>query len=72
MSKQLKRFLIALICFIAIATAFILEFALLDITAAWAVVLIVITGVVLVISALWALYKLVDISMGCGRKNDNT
>ena len=63
LSKRLKRFLIALICFIAIAAVFVLEFALLDITAPWVVVLIVITGFVLFVSAIWALYRLIDISM---------
>ena len=51
MRKEVKRFLIALIVFIAIAAALILEFALLDISAAWVIALIVITGAALIISA---------------------
>ena len=59
MSDQLKQFLIALISFIAIAAAFVLEFALLDTTMTWVVILIVITGVVLVVSASCAFLSLI-------------
>lgn len=60
MSKQLKQFLIALIISIAIATAFVLEFALLDITMAWVLVLIAITAVILVGSFLYVLLRFVE------------
>lgn len=63
MSKRLKQFLIALISFIVIATAFILEFALLDITKTWVIVLIVINGVMLLVSAVYTLFALIDIDM---------
>ena len=63
MNKKLKRFLIALIVFIIIAAAFVLEFALLDITAVWVTMLIVITGVMLIVPSGWVLVRLIQMGV---------
>ena len=63
MNKKLKRFLIALIVFIIIAAAFVLEFALLDITAVWVTMLIVITGVMLIVSSGWVFVRLIQMGV---------
>lgn len=59
MKASLKHFLLSLVVFIFIAASFIIELALLDLSKAWVIALVILTGLAMLVSIVVLLVRLV-------------